>query len=145
MKILRTTEMLHPKLVETVHRIQKLIDHHNIPMRLFETGRTHDRHASMIQKGKAKDIISRQLFNLENDPPLYATGLEYVYYDGRWSWNLRDSSIMSWYYLFGNIVLDECPELEWGGFNRKSTNYCYFQLRCAILVKNLEKIPCVAP
>ena len=145
MKILRTTEMLHPVLIKSVNKIQKIIDQHNIPMRLFETGRTHKRHSILISKGKARDVISRQRFNLENDPPLYATGLEYVYYDNRWSWNLRDSSIKAWYELFGNLVLDACPELEWGGFNRKSTNYCYFQLRYAILVDNLDSIPCVTP
>ena len=144
MKIQRTTEMLHPILVQCLGRIQKnVIDAHNVPMRLFETGRTHDRHASLINKGKTKDIMSKHLYNLENEPPLYATAVEFVYYDGKWSWNLRDSTISSWYQIFGNLVLDECPELQWSGFSRKSINYCQFQLRYAILVDNLDKTPCV--
>ena len=144
MKILRSTEMLHPILASCVERIQsKVIDAHNIPMRLFETGREHDRHQNLLRKGKTKDLLSSHLFNLQNDPPLYATAIEYVFYDGKWSWNLRDSTIQTWYIMFGNLVLDECPELKWSGHNRKSTNYCQFQLRCAILIDNLDQIPCV--
>jgi hypothetical protein len=146
MKILKSTEMIHPILLDCMRRIQRnVIDAHNMPIRLFETGREHDRHALLINKGKTKDLLSRHLFNLENDPPLYCSALDYVHYNGKWSWNLRDSSIQSWYTLFGNLVLDECPELEWSGFNRKATNYCHFQLRCAILIENLDKFPCVTP
>ena len=67
----------------------------------------------------------------------------YVFYDEKWSWNLRDSTIMSWYILFGNLVLDLCPELSWRGFNRKNVNYCHFELRQAIIIDNLDKFPCV--
>jgi len=146
MKILRTTEMLHPVLRDCIERIQKkVIDTHNAPIRLFETGRDHDRQQTLIQKGKTKDLISLHSFNLENNPPLYATAVDYVFYDGKWSWNLRDKTVQAWYELFGNLALDVCPELEWAGFNRKSINYCHFQLRYAILLENLEKIPCVTP
>jgi len=143
---MRTTETCHPVLVTCLERIKKeIIDTHKIPMRVFETGRVHDRHEMLIQRGKTKDIFSRHLFNLENDPPLYATAVDYVYYNGKWSWNLRDSTINAWYDLFGNLVLDLCPELEWSGQNRKSRNYCHFQIRCDILVGNLDKYPCVVP
>ena len=146
MKILKSTDMLHPVLRDCIERIQKkVIDAHNIPIRLFETGRDHERQQILIQKGKTKDLLSRHLFNLENDPPLYATAVDFVFYDGKWSWNLRDSTVQAWYELFGNLVLDECPELEWFGLNRKSINYCHFQLRYAILLERLEEIPCVTP
>ena len=118
---------------------------HNIPIRLFETGRTHERHSILINKGKTKDLASRHLYNLENDPILYSTAIDYVYFDNKWSWNLRDSTIQSWYALFGNLVLDICPELNWGGFNRKSVNYNHFELRREIIINNLELIPCVIP
>lgn len=144
MKILRSTEMLHPLLTNCTKNIQtKLIDQHNIPIKLFETGREHSRHEMLISKGKTKDIVSMHLFNLENDPPLYTTAIDYAFYDGRWSWNLRDSTILSWYELFGNLVLDLCPELSWRGTCRKSLNYCHFQLRQEVIQDNLNVCPCV--
>lgn len=144
MKIKRSTDTLHPVLVDCVRRINsQIIDAHNFPIRLFETGREHDRHDMLIHKGKTKDIISRHLYNLQNVPPLYATAVDYVYFDNKWSWNLRDSTTNSWYVLFGNLVLDLCPELQWSGMNRKSVNYCHFELKREVLILNLKNIPCV--
>jgi len=143
MKIIRTVEMAHPILKSCIDRIQReLIDYHSIPMKIFETGRVHDRHNVLINRGKTKDIMSGHLFNLENDPPLYATAVDYVYYDDKWSWNLRDSTIASWYSLFGNVVLDVCPELQWGGQKRKAVNFCHFQLRRDVIVDSIDTIPC---
>ncbi len=146
MKIERSLETCHPLLCECTDRIATAIIHaHNVPMRLFEAGRTHDRHNMLIQRGKTHDVFSRHLFNLSNNPPLFCTAVDYVHYDQKWSWNLRDSTVQAWFTLFGNLVLDLCPELEWGGQNRKATNYCHFQLRRAILIENLDKTPCVTP
>lgn len=144
MRILRSTEMLHPVLKECVTKIEKeIIAVHNAPMRLFETGRTNERHRSLVEKGKARSLISKHIFNLDNDPPLYSCAIEYVYYDGKWSWNLRDTTVESWYKVFGNLVLDLCPELKWMGNNRKSVNYCCFELRDEIIYENINKYPCV--
>jgi hypothetical protein len=144
MKVKRSTEMLHPILQNCIKKIQiEVIDIHDVPMRLFETGRDHDRHENLIRKGKTSEIFSKQLFNLEVEPPLYATAVEYVYYTDKWSWNLRDSTVMAWYQLFGNLVLDICPQLKWGGLNRKFINYCYFELRPDIVIANLDRYPCV--
>ncbi len=146
MKILRTHDMLHPVLVDCVRRIQaNVIDHHNMPLRLFETGRDHDRHSVLIAKGKTRNFVSGHLYNLTNEPPLYALAVDYVYYDKKWSWNLRDSSVSAWYQLFGNAVLDCCPELKWSGFDRKAINYCHFDLRRDTVIDNLEEFPCVVP
>jgi hypothetical protein len=146
MKPLYTLDNLHPMVADAVKRIQdKVIQKHKVPMRLFETGRNHERHAGLIKRGKTRDIVSKHLFNLENDPPLYATAIDYVYFDNKWSWNLRDGTVAGWYVLFGNLVLDVCPELEWYGLRRKSINYCHFQLRRHVLLENLKKIPCVVP
>lgn len=146
MKIQRTTTNTHPILIDCIGRIQKeVIIKHSVPLRLFETGRNHDRHNTLIQRGKTKDIISRHLYNLENDPPLYSTAIDYVYYTNKWSWNLRDATIKYWYVLFGHLVLDVCPELEWYGINRKSINYCHFQLRRSVMIDGLDKYPCVTP
>ena len=146
MKIIRSMDMLHPILINSIKKIQsEIIDTYNIPMRLFETGRDHERHAFLIDKGKTKDIVSNHLYNLDNDPPLYATAISYVYYDQKWSWNLRDSTVKAWYILFGNLVLDLCSELNWGGYDRKSMDYTYFELRRSVLIDNLESIPCVVP
>lgn len=83
------------------------------------------------------------LYNVENDPPLYATAIDYVYYNGKWSWNLRDGTVSSWYYLFGNLVLDICPELQWAGLHRKATNLNHFELRQSVILDSIETIPCV--
>jgi hypothetical protein len=144
MKIIQEIDILHPLLIESVQRIQKnVINAHRIPIKLFETGRTSERHNALIQKGKTRDAISMHLFNLENDPPLYPIAVDYVYYDGKWSWNLRDSTVQSWYVLFGNLVLDVCNELKWGAYNRKSVNFCHFELRQSVIIDNLDMFPCV--
>lgn len=146
MKTLRNLDMLHPIAVQCVKRIQsEVIDKHNMPFKLFETGRDNDRHTMLISKGKTRSYVSGHLYNLENTPPLYATAFDYVYYDKKWSWNLRDTTISAWYQTFGNLTLDACPELKWSGLDRKAINYCHFELRHAIVLENLDKYPCVAP
>ena len=142
MKVSRELGVLHPLLLISHNKIQEVIERHNMPFRLFETGRSHSRHQGLLKKGKTKDLVSAHLFNLQNDPPLYTTALDYVYYNGKWSWNIRDSSIRNWYKLFGNLVLDICPELQWGGLDRSSTNYNHFQLRQEIVVGSIDKFPC---
>jgi hypothetical protein len=112
-------------------------------MSLFETGRTQKRHAYLLSKGKVTSIVSPHLYNMESDPPLYATGVDYVYFDNRWSWNLRDDTVLSWYVLFGNLVLDKCPELKWKGQDRKNKNYCHFSLKQSIVYDHMDTIPCV--
>lgn len=144
MKIQRNLDMVHPLLVKTIKVIQKdIIDAHKMPIRTFETGRRHERHEMLINKGKTKDVMSRHLFDLENNPPLYTTAIDYVFYDGKWSWNLRDTSVTAWYQLFGNMVLDLCPEIEWSGNKRKAINFCHFELKQDVIINNLNKIPCV--
>lgn len=146
MNITRSLSMCHPILKECISKIQKkVIDAHSMPIRVFETGRLHERHSMLISKGKTRDIMSGHLFNLDNDPPLYTTAVDFVYYDNKWSWNLRDSTISSWYILFGNSVLDVCPELKWGVQDRKSVNYCHFELRSSVMLDQFDKFPCVMP
>ena len=146
MKVLRDMSVVHPLLVAATGKIQKeVIDAYNIPFRLFETGRTHGRQQALLSKGRTKDVISRHLYNLGNDPALFCTAVDYVYYDGKWSWNLRDNTIAQWYSLFGNLVLDACPEIEWGGNQRKNVNYTHFQLRRAVIVDSIDKFNCVVP
>ncbi len=144
MKLHRDLHLLHPLLRESALKIQKeIINVYNVPIRVFETGRNSDRHSFLLSKGKTKDIVSCHLCNLLNDPPLYSTAIDYVFYDDKWSWNLRDSTVMSWYTLFGNLVLDLCPELQWSGMNRKAINFCHFKLKQDIIIANLKMIPCV--
>lgn len=144
MKIQRSLDMVHPVLAECIKRIQSnILDVHNVPIRLFETGRKHERHDMLVSRGKTKDIISSHLYNLENDPPLYTTAVDYVYFDTKWSWNLRDATTTSWYILFGHLVLDLCPELQWSGLNRKAVNYCHFQLKQEVIINVLKEVPCV--
>ncbi len=138
-------ELLHPVLQEICLRIQsKIIIEHNIPMKLFETGRRQERHQHLLTKRRTQNIYSKHLYNFSNEEqPLYAAAVDFVFYNGKWSWNLRDQTILSWYLLFGNLVLDLCPELEWHGENRKGVNYTHFQLRDEVIVDNLDKYPCV--
>lgn len=137
-------DLVHPILVSSIHKIQKeVIEAHNAPFKLFETGRGHQRHQHLLSKGRTQDIFSKHLYNLENNPPMYAAAIDYVFYDGKWSWNLRNKTVKAWYELFGNIVLDVCPELIWGGSNRKSTNYNYFELRQEVILDNFETYPCI--
>jgi len=144
MKIQRSIDNLHPILADYTRTIQRnVIDAHNMPIRLFETGRNHDRHEMLLNRGKTKDIVSRHLYNLKNVPPLYATAVDYVYYDKGWSWNLRDSSVVSWYILFGNLVLDMCPGMQWRGTNRKAVNFCHFELQREVILSNMSEYPCV--
>jgi hypothetical protein len=146
MKVSKDFTTVHPVLIESCLKIQKdIIEKHSFPMRLFELGRTKDRHQALITKGRTKDILSRHLYNLENDPPLYCTAVDYVFYNGAWSWNLRNAVILSWYNLFGYLVLESCPELTWGGLNRRSSNFNHFELRRDIIVDNLDDYPCVVP
>lgn len=144
MKTQRRLDVLHPLMLKCVSRIQKeILDTHNVPIRLFETGRDNERHKFLVAKGKTKDIYSKHLYKLEHNPPLYATAVDYVFFENKWSWNLRDSTVNSWYVLFGNLVLDLCPELQWFGMNRKAVNLCHFELKQEALIANLDKIPCV--
>ncbi len=147
MRVDRSTEMLHPLLKKNVTLIQQLIKKHNLPFRLFETSRDHTRQQWLLDTGKIKNPVQGQghLYNLDNDPPLYTISLAYVYYDRNWSWNLRDNTISSWYTLFGNLVLDNCPELTWGGLNRKSADLTLFSLRASVIYDNLDQYPCVLP
>ena len=143
-KVIRDTSMLHPLLVLSLRKIKRdVIDKYKMPFALFETGRTHERQQMLISKGRTHAPVSKHVFNLESTPPLYAIAADIVYFDGRWSWNIRDTSIKSWYILLGNISLDVCPELKWGGMNRKSTNYTHFELRELIIRQNLDKYPCI--
>jgi hypothetical protein len=129
MQINRDFTYTDPELISLIKKIQKeIIDKHNFPMRIFETSRSSERHLLLLEKGKTKDSNSSHLYDFSMNPPLYSTAVDYVFYKNHWSWNLRDASVVSWYLLFGNLVLDLCPKLTWEGTNRKSVNYCHFQL-----------------
>jgi len=130
MQINRDFNHTHPALISSIKKIQKeIIDSHNFPMKIFETSRNQERQTFLLEKGKTKETSSSHLYDLDTNPPLYSTAVDYVYYKNHWSWNLRDTSIVSWYILFGNLVLDLCPELIWEGNNRKSVNFTHFELK----------------
>ena len=143
MKIITSTDMLHPILKKYVDEINDLIIIHDIPMKLFETGRTKERHTTLMNKGKEFSVISPHFFDLKSDPPLYASAISYVYYDKKWSWNLRDNTIAAWYNLFGNIVMDKCNGILWGGYLRKNMNVNLFLLKQTTIKNNLKKYPCI--
>jgi len=138
-------EFLHPILQESCISIQTdVIRKYNMPFRLFETGRSTERHRHLLSKGRTQDVLSNHLYDFsDKDSPLYAIAVDFVYFDGKWSWNLRDKTILAWYELFGNLVLDRCPELEWGAVNRKRSNLNHFNLRSSVIEDRFETFPCI--
>jgi hypothetical protein len=137
-------QYLHPILKDSCEKIQKeVIKKYNMPFRLFETGRTQERHNHLLSKGRTQDVFSHHLHNLEVFPSLYSIAVDYVYYDGKWSWNLRDKTVMAWYELFGNLVLNACPELTWAASNRKRSNLNHFTLRQEVIEAEFDKFPCI--
>lgn len=144
-QVQNSIEMLHPILIECAVRIQtEIIGKYNIPIKLFETGRSFERHQHLLSKGRTQNIISKHLYDLNNEEmPLYSEAVDFVFYDGRWSWNLRDSTTAAWYILFGNLVLDKCPEIKWSGNDRKSQNFTHFELRKDVVIENFGKYKCV--
>lgn len=143
MQVSKDFTYTHPLLKEIHFRIQEeVIKKHNAPFRLFETSRDFERHQMLLTKGRTMNVLSRHLYNMEYEQPLYCTAMDYVFYNGKWSWNLRDQTIVSWYILFGNLVLDACPELTWDGNSRKYTNYTHFQLKERVVLESIEKFPC---
>lgn len=143
-QVISQLEFLHPILQELCIKIQtEVIRKHDMPFKLFETGRSSERHQHLLSKGRTQDIFSHHLYDLEITPNLYSVAVDYVYYDGKWSWNLRDKTITAWYELFGNCVLDLCPELSWNAYNRKRSNFNHFELRKEVIEENFDKFPCV--
>jgi len=138
-------DLVHPVLKGLCIKIQQeVIIKHDMPFKLFETGRSPERHQHLLSKGRTQNILTKHLYDLTNkDKPLYAAAVDYVYYDGKWSWNLRDQTILSWYLLFGNMVLDLCPELEWSGCDRKQSNYTHFQIRDTAIADVMDVYPCI--
>lgn len=130
----RSVNVLHPVLQGVVPVVQReIIDLHNIPMRLFETGRTLARQQELVGKKKERTLVSRYLYDLDRTPPLYSTAVGYVFYDEGWSWNIRNLLIRRWFELFGELVMDRFADrLEWGGYWRRYVDYTYFQLKRSV-------------
>ena len=131
--VLRDLDYLHPLLRDEVKRIQReVIDRHKAPFRVFETARTTERQMDLIAKRKQRTLVTRYLMDMDSDPVIYSTAVNYVYYTSRWSWDLRDMTVKRWYQLFGELVLDLCPNLEWAGYWRSNIDYTNFQLKQAV-------------
>lgn len=141
-QVLRDVELLHPLLREHVRRIQhEIVDRHSMPFRLFETGRTRERQADLVEKRRARTLISQQFFDLDKTPALYSTGFNLVHFSRRWSWDVRNRTILAWYQLVGELILDLVPDLEWAGYWRSCSDYTYFQLRRSVLVREGIVLP----
>lgn len=133
---LRDLDLLHPILRDHVQTIQtSVIGRYSMPFRLFETGRTKQRQAELVEKRRARSLISEQFFDLDREPPLYSTGFNLVHYVRRWSWDVRNRTILSWYQLLGELVLDAVPDLEWSGYSRSCSDYTHFRLKRSALLR----------
>lgn len=132
----RDLELLHPNLRESVHIIQEeIIGRHRAPFKVFETGRLMERQKFLLGKRKARSAFSRHFYSFETDVKCYSTAVDFVYYDTRWSWDIRSTLVRRWYQLFGELVLTRCSNLEWGGYWRQGVNYTHFQLNQKELLK----------
>lgn len=126
MEVNRSTEFLHPILSKQVNQIQKLIDRHKMPFRLFETARTIERHRNLYKRGIESHMINAHLFIPLRHETVCAA--DFVFFDSAWSWNLRNQRVRKWYELLGQIVLDECSGIAWGGMDRRYQDYTHFEL-----------------
>jgi len=143
-QVQNSLDLLHPILKDICVKIQtEIIQKHSMPFKLFETGRNHERHQFLLTKGRTQTVYSKHSYCLDSDVPLYSVAVDYVFFNGRWSWNLRDQTVVSWYTLFGNMILDSFPDIQWGGNFRKSANYTHYELRKDTIIENVEKFPCV--
>jgi hypothetical protein len=86
----------------------------------------------LIAKRKQRTLVTRYLVDLDSDPQIFSTAVNYVYYTSRWSWDLRDMTVKRWYQLFGELVMDLCPNIEWAGYWRSNVDYTNFQLKQAV-------------
>ncbi len=131
-QVIRDLDSLHPLLREEVRRIQReVIDQHRAPFRVFETARSAERQMSLVEKRKTRQLVTRYICDLNSDPVIHSTAVNFVYFQskGGWSWDVRNQTVKRWYQLFGELVLDLCPVLEWGGTWRTNTDYNHFQIK----------------
>jgi len=141
-QVLRDVELLHPILRGHIEHIQhEVIERHSMPFRLFETGRTRERQADLVEKRRARTLVSRQFFDLDREPALYSTGFNLVHFSRRWSWDVRNRTIVAWYQILGELVLDLVSDLEWAGYWRSCSDYTFFQLRHSVLLREGIVIP----
>lgn len=127
-KILRDKKYLHPKLAQAVTVIEReLIERHQMPFRLFETGRSLMRQKYLVDRGLDNSMGSAHLIE---KGVLEVTGaVDFVFFENAWSWNLRNQTVLRWYQLFGELVVNLCPELWWAGHSRMYIDYTHFELR----------------
>lgn len=127
-KILRDTTYLHPRLAKAVRQIEtELIQRHMLPFRLFETGRFVVRQKLLVDRGLDNSMASAHLIMpgvIEQ-----SAAVDFVYFDNAWSWNLRNQTVLRWYQLFGELVVNVCPDLWWSGHSRTYIDYTHFELK----------------
>lgn len=136
-QIIRETDYLHPLMRAAVQTIQRdVIERHRLPFRLFETARTPARQLSLYNKRKVRTLASYFYFDLKGDPVIHSTAVCFVHFTDRWSWDIRTRTTKRWYELFGELVLDACPDLDWAGNWRSNIDYTHFQLKQAVRLEH---------
>lgn len=114
----RDISLLKPKLQVIVRAIQKKIIEHNLPIEVFETGRTIERQRQLFRKGTSKTMNSRHLTGEAVD--------FVVRINGRWSWKSKHIYI---YEMFGALMTGLYgKQVEWG-FDMWKWDYPHFQLK----------------
>ncbi len=108
---------LVPEMKQKVMNVIDFLKIHNIPLELFETGRTLDRQKVLKAKGYSKTLKSKHLTGEAAD--------FVVYLDGKWSWDYDRYKIC--YVMFGTVA--KHFGLEWGGDWRTFKDYPHVQLR----------------
>lgn len=105
--------------------INNLIEEHEMPFHVFETGRTIERQKLLVEQRKERALITDLYFSLDK-PIKLSTAIKIVYYKDHWSWDIRNSTIKAWYLLLGELTLDSTNDIGWGGTWRKHQDYTHF-------------------
>ncbi len=104
--------------------LMKIIKHHNLDFRLFETLRSPERQRKLFDDGFTKTLTSKHLGNNLGK----SEAMDLVFYvDGKPTWDAR----YRFYYTFlGNRILEDFGnDLIWGGKFKSFFDGPHFQLR----------------
>lgn len=117
--------LLEEKLLNIYNKIQiEIINHHQLPFKLFETRRTLERQKELLAKGYTKTLNSRHFPN--------ANGLSeamdlVLYIDGKPTW---DTSKIYYYQFLGERIMEEFGDvLTWGGKWQSFKDFPHFELK----------------
>lgn len=102
-EVIRDINLLVPELQDIVKKLQMDLIMFNIPIRVFETKRTAERQAMLVQQGYSKTLKSKHIEGKACD--------FVVYINNQWSW---DNKYEYLYRMFGALTT-KYSNIVWGG------------------------------